>query len=252
MNAQLHIFPTADEVAAAISRETAQIQQAAAADSFSLALSGGSTPKHILNILAATAESAGEPWQAIHFFWGDERCVPPESDESNFGEASRIFLKPAKIAPEYIHPIEGNNTPAEEAERYAGEIKRLIPIGPADWPRFDWIWLGLGTDGHTASLFPGAHTVNNEKICLVAQHPESGQLRISFAPSLLNHAKRVTFLVTGAAKAEILAQVLSDKTATSLFPAARVSPKDGLLEFYLDAAAARLLPAAFLDSAHHH
>ncbi|MCK5739767.1 6-phosphogluconolactonase, partial [bacterium] len=241
------------EVAAAISRETAQIQKFAAAGSFSLALSGGSTPKHILNILAGTAESAGEHWKAIHFFWGDERCVPSESDESNFGEAWRIFLKPAKIAPEFIHSIEGSNKPAEETERYAGEIKRLVPIGPADWPRFDWIWLGLGTDGHTASLFPGATTLNdNEKICLVAQHPQSGQLRISLTPSLLNHAKRVTFLVTGASKAEIAAQVLSDETETSLFPAARVSPQDGLLELYMDAAAARLLPAALRDSAHYH
>ena len=178
-------------------------------------------------------------WDAIHFFWGDERCVPPEHEDSNFRMAQQTLLEPLAIPQENIHRILGENEPAAEAMRYANEIQSHSRVASHEMPRFDWILLGLGTDGHTASLFPGMKVQEDPSgICAVAVHPESGQKRITLTLNVLNHAKRVTFIVTGKGKAEVVAEILNQSQKSETYPAAHVIPQQGELQWFLDEEAA--------------
>lgn len=206
---------------------------------FGLALAGGSTPRIIYQQWATIRDES--LWNSVLFFWGDERCVPPDSEDSNYKMARDSFLSQIKITENQIHRIHGEENPEVEAKRYAEEITAHLPTAN-NLPQFDWILLGVGSDGHTASLFPNSQALEvQNSICAIAQHPQSGQKRISVTLPIINNAKKVTFLVTGQEKAEIVREILKNEDNSPMYPAARVNPRYGILQWYLDEAAAALL-----------
>ena len=199
-----------------------------------VALSGGSTPIKLFQIWADEYRTRID-WSRIHFFWGDERCVPHESPESNFGEANRIWLSHVDIPASNIHPIMGDADPIQEAIRYQSEIGRWVPAVDGV-PQFDLILLGMGSDGHTASIFPDQmELLTSDQLCAVAEHPVSGQKRISITGRLIDHGLWVAFLIAGKDKQETLDQVLTQKGDYQKFPAAMIEAKQ--VDFFVDQAA---------------
>lgn len=201
---------------------------------FCLALSGGTTPRLLYQHLASPQLINEVPWDHLEFFWGDERCVPPDAAESNYRMTREAMLNHVPVKPEQIHRIQGEQSPAVESSRYAAEILKTVPTPRDGLPRFDWVLLGMGNDGHTASLFPDQDLAHANDLCGVAQHPKTGQLRVSFSYELLNAASHVAFLVTGASKAEMLATIIGRVPGRERYPAARVSPRVGTITWYLD------------------
>ena len=208
-------------------------------DLVTVCLSGGSTPKLLFQELAANHRDAID-WSRVHFFWGDERCVAPEDEQSNFGECKKLLLDEIEIPITNIHRVIGENDPAGEAVRYGETIKEVTNEGENGQPEFDLIILGMGGDGHTASIFPHQMDLLSSKdICDVAVHPESGQKRVTITGPVINNAKQVVFLITGAGKADVLATVMDG--SGQQYPATHVKPTSGQLAFFLDEAAAAKL-----------
>ncbi|HBE41504.1 MAG TPA: 6-phosphogluconolactonase [Bacteroidales bacterium] len=204
---------------------------------FTIVLSGGSTPALLYSVLA---EKYGRKtdWRTVHFFWGDERCVPPRHPESNYGLASRLLLDILDVPPRNIHRIRGEDIPEKEAVRYSDEIlantRNLNGI-----PVFDHVILGMGEDGHTVSIFPGNNELlTMDKICDVAVHPSSGQKRITITGKVINNSDNVSFLVTGHSKATAVEQILKKKID---FPAYAIIPVHGNLTWFLDKDAAEFI-----------
>jgi len=205
-----------------------------------IALSGGSTPKLLFQVLAKQYADQID-WSGIHLFWGDERCVSPDHADSNFGMTKALLLDHIDIPAANIHRVLGEEDPASEAVRYGQEI--LSTVSAVDGlPAFDLIILGMGGDGHTASIFPHEmHLLQDAAICAVATHPESGQNRITINGPVLNHAYQVAFLVTGASKAEKVQIILGKQAGHEAYPAAHIKPAGGITYWFLDEAAASLL-----------
>jgi len=179
------------------------------------------------------------PWARVHLYWGDERCVPPVHEESNYGMCAERLLSHIDIPPGNIHRIKGEEPPAREAERYAALLGDMLPK-KYRLPRFDLVMLGLGEDGHTASVFPHEMKLwDSRNYCEVATHPDTGQKRITLSGKLINNAAHVAFLVTGGGKAEKVKQILQQQGNYKNFPASRVSPRSGELHWFLDREAAR-------------
>jgi len=196
-----------------------------------IALSGGSTPKQLFDYIASHGKSAAD-WSRFLFFWSDERCVSPESEDSNYRMAKFYLLDKLGIPDEHIFRIEGEANPAQEAQRYSRVLSENIPIVNG-FPRFDLILLGLGEDGHTASIFPGnTQLFTSERFCEAVKHPTTGQQRITITGPVINNAVNVAFLVTGFGKAEIVSKVLN--TSKNDFPASLVCPVHGRLTWLLD------------------
>jgi 6-phosphogluconolactonase len=211
--------------------ERAVSQSAAEARNFSVALSGGSTPALFFQHLAAKRVD----WACVQLYWGDERCVPPDHRDSNYLMTRRMLLDKIDIPDENVHRIRGEDAPDEESVRYAGEIRRTLSPGEGLVPGFDWIILGLGTDGHTASIFPGFELrADPHNVCAVATHPETGQERITLTLPVINNARRVTFMAAGLSKAPVVEAILSRRERYLDFPASRVNPRRGSLEWLLD------------------
>ncbi|WP_456295235.1 6-phosphogluconolactonase [Vibrio sp. AK197] len=202
-----------------------------------ISLSGGSTPKMLFQRLASEDFATAINWGNLHFWWGDERCVAPDDAESNYGEANTLLFSKVDIPAGNIHRILGENDPQQEAERFAKEMTDVIPCENGT-PVFDWILLGVGADGHTASLFPGKTDYQDPNLSLVASHPESGQLRVSKTAKVLEAAKRISYLVLGAGKAEIVYEINTTPAEALPYPAAKVQSTTGLTEWYLDSHAA--------------
>jgi 6-phosphogluconolactonase len=241
VTAEIKIFPQPKALAEALAKEllTASLQAKKLGLSFNLVLAGGSTPRGVYEYFSRSEFKKSIPWDAIHFFWGDERSVPADHEDSNFRMAQQALLDPLAIHHENIHRIQGENEPSQEASRYAQEIKNHCQVASEEMPQFDWILLGLGTDGHTASLFPGVEAVKDPSgICAATVHPESGQKRITLTNRVLNHAKRISFIVTGHRKAEVVGQILNQSPQSQHYPAAQVQPEQGKLEWFLDQEAA--------------
>ncbi len=202
-----------------------------------LAISGGSTPRPLFKLLATSPWRDRIPWPHTHIWWVDERCVPPDHPHSNYGVAYALLLQhlPVVIA----HRIRGELTPDEAAQRYEQELIDILHLSEDDWPRFDAILLGMGTDGHTASLFPGdpALTVRDH-LATVGHAPVFPQERVTLTLPVLNHAAHILFLVAGASKGPALHHIFLEESTTPL-PAALVEPEDGHLLWLLDEAAAR-------------
>lgn len=207
---------------------------------FHVALSGGSTPKIVFDVLAKEYADKID-WSKIQFYWGDERCVPPTDDDSNFKMTFEHLFSKLDVPKENIHRILGENDPKSEALRYANlleiNLDRVEGI-----PQFDLVILGMGDDGHTASIFP--HEIelwNYDDHCVVATHPETGQKRVSINGKVINTAKEVAFLVTGKGKAEKVGEILNKQEGHEQYPAALVHPKSGKLFWFLDEEAAQNL-----------
>ena len=208
---------------------------------FHVALSGGSTPKLLFDIMAETY--AGQfPWEKMHFYWGDERCVPPDDAESNYKMTVANLYSILDVPKENIHRVLGENDPTSEAMRYANLLE--INLDRVEGvPQFDLVILGMGDDGHTASIFP--HEIelwNSDDHCVVANHPESGQKRVSVNGKVINRAMEVAFLVTGKGKAEKVEAITQKKEGFEKYPASLVNPTSGKLLWFLDEDAAALLP----------
>jgi 6-phosphogluconolactonase len=204
-----------------------------------IALSGGSTPKALGQVLATPPYQRRIPWNRTEIFWGDERWVSLDSDESNAGAAKRGFLDQSPIPSENIHPYD---TDAEDPNIAAAEMEAKIrAILPEDEypPRFDLILLGLGDDGHTASLFPGTSAIREQNKLVVAHDvPKLNSVRLTFTPPLINAARQVVFLVSGSSKAEVLKQVLEGEYQPEILPSQIVMPENGVLTWLVDEAAA--------------
>ncbi|NGZ14360.1 6-phosphogluconolactonase [Vibrio aestuarianus] len=202
-----------------------------------ISLSGGSTPKMLFKLLAQAPYAEGIQWSNLHFWWGDERCVAADDAESNFGEANSLLFSQVDIPAQNIHRIRGEDDPSVEAERFAKEMADAIPTENGT-PVFDWILLGVGSDGHTASLFPHVTNYQDENLSLVATHPESGQLRVSKTAKVLAAAKRISYLVLGAGKAEIVREIHTTPADELPYPAAKIQSTTGKTEWFLDSDAA--------------
>jgi 6-phosphogluconolactonase len=205
---------------------------------FTIALSGGSTPKNLYALIAANAPS-GLPWDKIFFFWGDERHVPPEDPESNYRMAKESLLSklPVPAANIFRIPAEGQDANAV-AEAYEQTLRNFFALKPGDVPHFDLILLGMGPDGHTASLFPGTPALHEKSRLVVANWVEKLKTsRITFTLPLLNAARNVMFLVSGADKAPVLREVLEGDAPGGKYPSKLVQPSNGKLIWFIDRAA---------------
>ncbi|SUC10716.1 6-phosphogluconolactonase [Pasteurella canis] len=201
-----------------------------------ISLSGGSTPKLLFKTLAKAPYNTEIQWQNLHFWWGDDRMVLPNDPESNYGEVQKLLFDYIQIPTENIHRIRGEEPVETELKRFEQELSAVVP-GQV----FDWIILGMGTDGHTASLFPHQTNFDDPNLAVIAKHPETGQIRISKTAKLIEQAKRITYLVTGASKAEILKEIQTKPAESLPYPAAKIKAKKGITEWYLDKDAAKLL-----------
>lgn len=205
-----------------------------------ISLSGGSTPILLFKYLAQSAYAQKINWQKLHFWWGDERCVAATDPESNFGQCKQFLFDQIIIPPENIHRIQGENDPQQEAIRYAQEIKNHLN-SVNGIPQFDWILLGVGNDGHTASLFPEETNYQDRHLTFVATQPQSGQLRVSKTAILIENSLRITYLVLGESKADIIHKINSEKTGSERYPAGKIAAKAGVTQWYLDSGSAKLL-----------
>jgi 6-phosphogluconolactonase len=205
---------------------------------FSVALSGGNTPRTVYSLLAS--EHKQLPWDSIHIFFGDERHVPPGDPDSNFRMASESLLSKVPIPEKNVHRIHAEMDAEAAAAEYDRELCDFFHLGDHDWPRFDLIFLGLGEDGHTASLFPGSKALTETSRRVVANWVTKFKtFRITFTLPVLNHAAEVIFLVSGAAKAQILNEVL--RPGAKKYPAQSVQPENGRLLWLVDQDAGSLL-----------
>jgi 6-phosphogluconolactonase len=242
LNKTIKIFQSPAELAEKLAEDIVSMinQSEKKKRSFTVALSGGSTPELLFSVLG-NRFSESVSWEKVHFFWGDERCVSPQSMESNYGMTSRTLLNKIRIPLTNIHRIIGENVPSEEALRYSSEIGSFTEER-AGLPSFDLVLLGLGDDGHTASIFPGyLELLTSDKICEVAVNPYSGQQRITITGRIINNAASVFFLVTGKKKAEIVENIFKKNSASTNYPASYIVPLYGSLRWYADKDAVSLL-----------
>ena len=208
---------------------------------FLVALNGGSTPTRLFQLLATDYKDKID-WTKTHIFWGDERCVPPDDLGSSYGQAREALLSHVSIPPENIHGVNTSLSPAEAASDYA-LLLRQFSNSPLSVPRFDLVYLGMGEDGHTASLFPNSTVhVTETVIPITANYQDRPANRVTMTQLIFNQAQTVVFMATGEKKAITLAEVLSDRYNPDLLPAQRIDPNDGQLIWLVDEAAAGKLP----------
>ncbi len=232
---KLHIHKTKEEVAKQVAKYLSKL--ASDKNDIHIALSGGSTPKIVFQELASHYADTID-WTGIHIYWGDERCVSPTDNESNYKMTADLLLSQISIPDKNIFRIHGEAQPAEEARRYAVLLERVVPYFNGR-PQFDLVMLGMGDDGHTASIFPESKTLwNAPENCVVAVHPISGQERITLTGRVINNAREVAFLVTGTGKAEKVREVIRKEGNFGNYPASLVSPSPGELHWFLDKEAA--------------
>lgn len=221
---------------------TAAITATANRGAAAIALSGGSTPKRMGELLAHSDFPDPDVWERLDIFWGDERWAPLDSDESNAGVALRTFLTNVPIPPDHIHPVyDPDLDEAEAAATYQALIESIVPMANAV-PAFDLILLGMGEDGHTASLFPHTPALRiTDRLVCPNFVPKLDTTRITFTTTLLNAAHQVVFLVTGSGKAERLKEVLEGPLDPDRLPAQLVRPTHGSLRWLVDQGAASAL-----------
>jgi 6-phosphogluconolactonase len=246
-DAQIKVYNTLEELSRAAADFFVEIvcEAVSARNCAYVALSGGSTPRGLFQRLAETAYQKLISWGRLHIYWADERCVSLEDAESNYGQAKKIWLESVAIPGENVHRIHGEMPPAQAAEDYASQLAEAGD-GARAWPRLDLALLGMGADGHTASLFPGQ--VNPDEatrpvIAVTARYRGRPANRVTLTPLVLNSARNVVFLVAGAEKAVALADVLNGPHDPLRLPAQRIQPVDGTVAWLIDTAAARLISA---------
>lgn len=238
---ELHILPTPERAAwaAADLIVTLSEERTRAQDYFTIALSGGSTPQRLYELLSSESFARRLHCERWHVFWSDERCVPPNHPESNYRLAKESFLDKVSIPSHQVHRMRGELTPKDAAEEYEVALRQEFPSSS---PIFDLMLLGMGDDGHTASLFPGTDALHEKRRWVVANWvPLLRAYRITFTLPLINMARVIAFLVTQKSKAELLKQVLEPEEGQELPPAALVRPTEGVVHWFLTAEAASKL-----------
>ena len=216
-------------------------QSIAERNRFLVSLNGGSTPTRLFQLLAMDYREKVD-WNKVHVFWGDERCVPPDDSGSSYGQARDILLSHVLIPNSNIHRIQGEFGPAEASKDYSLTLKGFA-TPPLEWPRFDLVYLGMGEDGHTASLFPGSPVDVIERTMPVTAHYQDRPAnRVTLTPIVFNEARMIVFMATGEKKALTLAEVLSERYNPALYPAQRIDPESGRLIWLVDESAASKLP----------
>jgi 6-phosphogluconolactonase len=239
---KINIIQTTEALAKAAADKMLGISQQAIERNgrFVIALSGGSTPERLFKLLAKPPYLNQITWDKTFVFWGDERFVPSDDQRNNSNRAKSLLLNHVPIPAINIHPIPVDLKPEESAKEYEKTIKKLFD---KESPCFDLIFLGLGEDGHTASLFPGTDVVfENKKLVKEVYVEEQSMYRITMTPALINQAHNIVFLVEGEKKAKILKTILTEPRQTNKFPAQIIQPEKGNLYWFLDKKAAALLP----------
>lgn len=210
------------------------------AERFAVALSGGSTPRALYRLLASTAYRERVDWPRVHFFWGDERCVPPDHPDSNFRMARESLLDHIQVPPQNVHRMAGELEPHAAAAAYETELRNYFS---GELPRFDLLLLGLGEDGHTASLFPGTSALGEKQRLVAAPYVEKLDAhRLTLTLLALNAANYALFLVAGESKKNIVKEIFTSPDARRRYPAASIEPPNGLTWLISEDAAAGLPP----------
>ncbi len=243
--AQIRVFPSLEELSRQAADRFARLasQRVAASRIFSVALSGGSTPKRLYELLASAPFAERVPWSSTQLFQVDERCVPPDHPESNYRMIREALLDRGLVPRSNFHRMAAELPDrAEAARQYAEEMKRALRPSSDPWPHLDLVLLGMGADGHTASLFPGSEALDVQVLWVVPNYVEKLQAyRMTLTLPVLNGAGCIILLVAGPDKAEIVRQVLDASAQPDKFPVQRIRPGNGEVSWYLDEAAAALL-----------
>ncbi len=240
MKENIQIIKVAD--AAALAQTAAEYFARAAAENiaqagrFTVALSGGSTPKAMFALLAAEPFVSRIDWAKIYFFWGDERCVPPDHPDSNYRMTAEALLSKVGVPEKNVLRMHGELEPAEAAQRYSEMLLDFFQAAPV----FDLVFLGMGADGHTASLFPGTSALHTEanKIAVENYVEKLKATRLTLTAGTINAAQDLVFLVAGADKAAALRSVLEGEYLPEIFPSQLIQPKNATLKWMIDEAAA--------------
>jgi len=251
---KLKIVYSVEPDAAALARRAAKYfaekcaAAAAASGRVRIAISGGSTPKAAFGLLADAAQPwrAQMPWEKLDLWWVDERCVPPDNADSNYRMTREALLSKVPLKSEQVHRMEGELDPSDTAARYELELRNGFGLKDAGLPRFDLLELGMGPDGHTASLFPHTAALDEKNRLVTANHVETvkDSWRVTLTQPVINNASDVFFLIGGADKAQILKEVLLGPRDPKRLPSQSIAPASGILTLLLDKAAAALLPEA--------
>ncbi len=211
-------------------------------DRFAVALSGGSTPRGLYALLATPEYRGQVSWARVHLFWGDERCVPPDHEDSNFRMVRHALLSQIDIPANNVHRMAGEKDGRLAAAEYEQELKAFFHLAKGKLPRFDLIFLGLGEDGHTASLFPGTPAlIQTEHLVTHTEIEKLNARRLTLTFPVLNGAAEIVFLVAGASKKNIVAKVLEANSSAANFPAAQIQPCDGRVTWFISRDAASAL-----------
>lgn len=235
---EIRVFSDADAVARAAADYLCDLaaQSIQTHGRFSIALSGGSTPRKLYMLLA---KQTNVDWKSVHIFWGDERCVPPDHEDSNYRMAKESLLDHVHIPDKHVHRMKGELDAEQAALKYEQILSSYFGKNA---PRFDLVLLGMGDDGHTASLFPHTPALSESKRWVTGNFISSRRTwRITLTPVAINAAANVVFLVSGSEKAQRLQQVLTDNYTDDEFPSRLIKPADGNLIWMIDAGAASLL-----------
>ena len=236
------VFETPEELALAAAERFVQYASESneRVDRFSVALAGGHTPERVYELLATEPFRSRIRWSHVHLFFGDERCVPPNDPESNYGMTYEALISKVPIPPTNVQRIIGEGNAGQNAQDYENHLRSFFDGLP--WPRFDLVLLGMGEDGHTASLFPNSAALRETSHWVVpSRNEQSGQDRITVTAPAFNHARHVMFLVTGEKKAQRLKEVLRRPAGSEQLPVQAITPIDGNLEWLVDSEAASLL-----------
>jgi len=218
-------------------------ETSASSGRFTVALSGGSTPRILYSLLATPGFVDRIPWPKVHLFWGDERCVPPDHPDSNYRMVRESLLSKINLAPENVHRMAGEKEPKTAAAEYEEQLIKLFRLSEGAPPRFDLILLGLGEDGHTASLFPGSAAVDEtQRLVTTTYVPKLNAHRLTLTLPVLNESAQIFFLVAGKSKATIVKELLVTRPTIAKFPAQRIQPVDGDLTWFITRDAAAGLP----------
>jgi 6-phosphogluconolactonase len=244
----IRVFADAEAVSRAAAEEFASrcAEAISSRGSFTVALSGGSTPKRLYQLLADPPYRDRIDWSKVQIFWGDERSVPPDNNDSNYHMAREAMLKKLPIPAGNVHRMEAERADRDVAARdYEATMSRVFQTPPGgEPPAFDLILLGMGPDGHTASLFPHTTALKERSRWVVVNYvPKFSTDRMTFTVPVLNRAREVLFLVAGADKAEPLREVLEGAANTDLYPSQLIKPAPGKLVFFVDKVAAAKLSA---------
>src|SRR5271168_212942 len=240
-----YVLPNSEALARAMAEQLLEAAQAAAVARgvARIAISGGNTPKRTFELLAGESQFSKFPWDKTDLFWVDERCVPPDDKDSNYRMTRLALLEKVPLAADRVFRIEGELDPELAAARYESAIRSRFRLEGAQVPIFDLVALGMGPDGHTASLFPHTAGIHELTRVAIANHvPQKETWRVTLTSPVINQGRKVVFLIGGTDKAEVLSSVLSDKYDPETWPSQVIQPKAGQLLMLLDQAAAAQLP----------